>query len=95
MGEITRTIPTRDPMGQRLADVSIDGVSTVADFIGSAVRELRLPTETQRGLPCDWQVRTADGQLLRPSESLADDRVVELLEQGETMIVPRLTAADA
>lgn len=87
-------IAMRDLSEQRHADVSVPpGSETVADVLAEAVQSLNLPVVSQRGLNLEYTVRTADGSLLRPSESLRDERVQDLLTAGECTLLPRLTAA--
>jgi hypothetical protein len=44
-------------------------------------------------MPLDYQLRAQSGELLRPSESLQDERVRDLLTAGQVTVIPRLTAA--
>jgi hypothetical protein len=84
----------RDLTGQRHVQFPLGSEhATVADVAAEAVGRLNLPTQSQRGLPLDYQLRASDGTLLRPSESLADSRVRDLLAEGQVTAVPRLTAA--
>ena len=83
----------RDLTGQRETSVSADGHTTVGELLSDAVGGMRLPTQTSRGLALDYSVRTSGGHILRPSESLKDERIRGLLEEGENAAIPRLTAA--
>jgi hypothetical protein len=65
----------------------------VAEVAGEAVSRLNLPTRSQRNMPLDYQLRAESGELLRPSESLQDERVRDLLTGGQVTVIPRLTAA--
>ncbi len=84
----------RDVTAQREATVS-DNHSTVGDLVSAATRALRLPTQSARGLQLDYSIRTAGGHMLRPSESLQDEGVRRLLQEGANAVLPRLTAAGA
>ena len=87
-------IGLRDLTGQRRAEVAVsDGNATVGDVLAQAVQAMGLPQQTQRGLDLDYQIRASDGSLLRPSESLADESVLQRLTDGEATAIPRLTAA--
>ncbi len=83
----------RDLTGQRETSISPEGHATVGQLLADAVGGMRLPTQSARGMELDYSVRTSGGHLLRPSESLEDDRVRGLLEEGENAAIPRLTAA--
>jgi hypothetical protein len=85
-----------DVTGQRQAEVTpSEAHGTVGEVLADAVRELGLPAQSMRGVDLDYTVRTADGSLLRPSQSLSDERVGKLLGEGDNTAVPRLTAAVA
>lgn len=81
-----------DIMGQR-REVIEGNYETVGGLVSDAVRALRLPTQSARGLDLEYTLR-AGGSLLRPSDSLQDERVRDLLEQqDDNVVIPRLTAA--
>ena len=65
----------------------------VADVAAEAVWRLQLPSRSQRNMPLDYQLRAQSGELMRPSESLQDERVRDLLTAGQVTVIPRLTAA--
>lgn len=83
----------RDVTGQRRTEVTAEDAGTVGDVLSRAVKAMGLPTQSQRGLAMDYQLRAANGSLLRPSAELGDSRVREALTAGECMAIPRLTAA--
>ncbi len=88
------TVMFTDVMQQRHAKVDVlEDEGTVGHLVAEAVNALNLPQQSQRGIDLDYAARTADGTLLRPSEALTDERVRTLLEEGENVAVPRLTAA--
>jgi len=82
----------RDLTGQRECQVSQPAGTQVADVLAEAVSRLRLP-QSYNGVPAEYAVRTQDGHLLRPSDSLDDPRVRDSLTQGENTVMPRLPAA--
>ncbi len=90
---MSSTIDCRDLTGQRQATVGLDAAATVADVAAEAVWRLQLPSRSQRNMPLDYQLRAQSGELLRPSESLQDERVRDLLTAGQVTVIPRLTAA--
>ncbi|MBU0607381.1 MAG: hypothetical protein KKI08_05815 [Armatimonadetes bacterium] len=83
----------RDLTGQRQANVELEAAATVADVAAEAVWRLQLPSRSQRNMPLDYQLRAQSGELMRPSESLQDERVRDLLTAGQVTVIPRLTAA--
>lgn len=83
----------RDLTGQRRVNVELEAAATVADVAAEAVWRLQLPSRSQRNMPLDYQLRAQSGELMRPSESLQDERVRDLLTSGQVTVIPRLTAA--
>jgi hypothetical protein len=90
---VNSMIECRDLTGQRRAKVELGAAATVADVAAEAVWRLQLPQSSQRNLPLDYQLRAESGELMRPSESLQDERVRDLLIAGQVTVIPRLTAA--
>jgi len=90
---VSNTVECRDLTGQRRASVELGAAATIADVAAEAVWRLQLPSRSQRNMPLDYQLRAESGELLRPSESLQDERVRDLLTAGQVTVIPRLTAA--